>query len=767
MLMHMAQSTIPPLGQETAPTETAEPGLTAAPPAAPLLPGDRFDVIESVGRGGYGTVWKVRDRVLEREIALKVIEPPTDRALTEARVAATLQHPGIVPIYEVGHFDDGRGWIAMRFVQGVTFRDFIHQAQAPFRVAISHVQRVAEAIAYAHVRGIIHRDLKPANISVGKFGEIIVLDWGIAETIQTQAPRRAGSVGFVAPEQLEGAAPDPRADVFSLGKLLAATLRAYNRAELEPDLAVLIDAAIRPELTERLASAATFARRLGAWAAGEARREAARAQAEAAKARLKSASEHRAQAQRLLARAVEIAGPLEPYAPAEQKSEVWALEDAAAEHELAAQRDEGAAEGRLREMLRNDPATDDAELLLNLYRHRVVAAERAGDTARAQQALDQLNENEFSPTLAQPLIAETGRIVVRARPAGARIFQAPYARRSRRLVVGDEAELGAAPLEAIDLPLGRHRLRIEAPGCAPAVIPVHVERHGIAPPLAIDVTLPPRHAVDEDECFVPGGWFISGGDALAVEGLPRRRIWIDPFIIQRDPLTYRRLLPLLDQMCADGRADLAAQIAPPPSDPKARGNDGFLSVVRDPSGYHLKCDDPSMLDWPVTMISWFGAVKLAQYLAETTGKPWRLPHGLEREKAARGTDGRHLPWGDFFEHTWACTVHARPGQPSRAPVDAFSIDVSPYGVRGMAGNVRDWCVNVFRRDGQPQGDRLPVQAPDQADNAARISRGGAWGARPALCRPTGRFAAAPDGRYFFVGARFVRSLPIECHHPPD
>jgi len=186
--------------------------------------------MEPLGRGGMGAVYRVADRALGREVALKVVNGAADpaslaRLTTEARILAQLEHPGIVPVHDVGTLPDGRLFYVMKLVRGDRL-----DVHAPRGGAIAQRLRllisVADAVAFAHTHGIVHRDLTPANIMVGPFGEVLVMDWGLALTSAPPAPPAplappvvAGTAGFMAPEQAGGAA-DCRSDVYALGALL-------------------------------------------------------------------------------------------------------------------------------------------------------------------------------------------------------------------------------------------------------------------------------------------------------------------------------------------------------------------------------------------------------------------------------------------------------------------------------------------------------------------------------------------------------------------
>lgn len=228
-----------------------------------------------------------------------------------------------------------------------------------------------------------------------------------------------------------------------------------------------------------------------------------------------------------------------------------------------------------------------------------------------------------------------------------------------------------------------------------------------------------------------------------------RRLWVDGFAIQQMPVTFEDYLFFLNELAAQGGAALA--LAHMPAEGVAyRAADGF-SPAPEQNG------TVPALDWPVTWVSWFDATAYAAWWAARTGQPWRLPCSEELEKAARGVDGRFYPWGDTFHATWACVIDSRPGRPERASVSAFPADRSPYGVRHLAGNVRGWCADHYRREG-PAGDRLCIElsAPDSQE--FRAVRGGAFSSKPNLCRAAGRFGSRPADRFSSLGFRLALSL---------
>jgi len=174
----------------------------------PDLAGTRYEIEREIGRGGMGVVYRARDTQLDRTVALKVIEAgPPD----EPRTLARLEHPGLVPVYDSGTLPDGRTYYAMRLVEGKRLDDFLRNESAlPARLRA--FEKICEAVAFAHDRGVVHCDLKPQNVMTGAFGEVFVMDWGIANT---QVPG-AGTPPYRCPE----AERTPRSDIYSLGRML-------------------------------------------------------------------------------------------------------------------------------------------------------------------------------------------------------------------------------------------------------------------------------------------------------------------------------------------------------------------------------------------------------------------------------------------------------------------------------------------------------------------------------------------------------------------
>src|SRR5262245_33415208 len=167
-----------------------KPSSDAMPP--PGQAGDRYQLQGEIARGGMGAVLRGRDVDLGRDLALKVLLPKyadrpevARRFLEEAQIGGQLEHPGVVPVYDIGRFGD-RPFFTMKLVKGHTLAQLLAQREQPTEDRprlLGIALQVAQALAYAHAKGVIHRDLKPANVMAGAFGEVQVMDWGLAKVL--------------------------------------------------------------------------------------------------------------------------------------------------------------------------------------------------------------------------------------------------------------------------------------------------------------------------------------------------------------------------------------------------------------------------------------------------------------------------------------------------------------------------------------------------------------------------------------------------------
>jgi serine/threonine-protein kinase len=277
---------------EGCPSTAEDPGPPRGDPAAGAEVSalsvrlGRYELLEEIGRGGMGAVLRGHDPDLGRDLAVKVLLPEhrhdaamRSRFAEEAQIGGQLQHPGIVPVYEVGRAADQQPYFTMKLVKGRTLAALLAERSDPGEDLPRFEQifeQVCQTLAYAHSRGVIHRDLKPANIMVGAFGEVQVMDWGLAkvltrgpETPPKSAVRTARSVGegdktrpgwvagtpaYMAPEQAAGEVDrlDQRCDVFGLGGILCEILTGRPPYVGADDLEVF-SRALRADLAEAFA----------------------------------------------------------------------------------------------------------------------------------------------------------------------------------------------------------------------------------------------------------------------------------------------------------------------------------------------------------------------------------------------------------------------------------------------------------------------------------------------------------------------------------
>jgi eukaryotic-like serine/threonine-protein kinase len=266
----------------------------------PDFSGMRYEILEEIDRGGMGVVYAALDIPLQREVAIKVLRAgllrpdAADRLEREARILAALEHPGIVPVHDSGTLADGRSWYVMKRVRGQRV-DEVVRSRISLADSLRLFARICEPIAFAHARGVVHRDLKPENVMVGEFGEVLVMDWGVAKLVvddaapasdasertggcRTTAPLEPiaggprltvdgdvlGTRGFMAPEQERGetSAISPRTDVWALGAILrelATAACARSGRRLPRPLRAIVERATAVEPSRRYESAAALA----------------------------------------------------------------------------------------------------------------------------------------------------------------------------------------------------------------------------------------------------------------------------------------------------------------------------------------------------------------------------------------------------------------------------------------------------------------------------------------------------------------------------
>jgi formylglycine-generating enzyme required for sulfatase activity/dienelactone hydrolase len=622
-----------------------------------------YEVIEKIGEGGMGAVYRARDIHLDRSVALKMLPGGSvanadrrRRFALEAKAASALNHPNIITIYDID-VADGVDFIAMEYVAGQTLAQLIPPGGMDPALAVRFGVQIADALAAAHQSGIVHRDLKPSNIMVNEHGRVKVLDFGLAKLIvpdsgdgdptmtavsETQDGTILGTVSYMAPEQAEGKRVDQRADIFSFGVVLyemLAGVQPFRRDSVSGTLAAILrdeppalDAARVPAAIRQLIERALEKNPEARYASGG-----------------------------------ELAAALAPESrPVAPRSAVnrWLLAGAAAAVVVAT----GVGGWHFYKQRRVEWARRQAlpEIVRLLAEGKGLAA---FDLAQEVRALIP-DDPEF-----QQAWAEAGPApLVKTDPEGAEIY-------IREL--GSDAtswrHVGTSPIK-VPLPRGYFLWKAVKAGLA--------ETTGAAPTWWAMVTLKlaPEGEVPDGMVLVPGADSLGGMIGIApVEG-PR-----DPYFIDRHEVTNRQFKQFIDQ---GGYQKREYWTTPFVKDGKPVSWGDAMAAFRDatgrpgPSTWEGGTYPAGRDDFPVTGVSWYEAAAYAAFSGKSlpTLSHWYLAADIR-------TTPLLIPASNFA------------GQ-GPARVGSYS-SIGPFGTYDMAGNAQEWAWN-------------------EADGGFRFILGGAW-----------------------------------------
>ena len=795
---------LPPESIEEEVASGLEPPGSAA---ATGLPGTRYAFGDALGSGGVGKVVSARDREIGRVVALKTLklgheadEAVAQRFVSEARVAAQLEHPNIVPVYDLGTLPDGQPYYTMRVVKRQSLQDVLGnpelRKQWPLVRLVGAFVQVSRALAYAHRRGVLHRDIKPENILLGDFGEVYLTDWGnakvgngpeveapirTAEIGEEQAGREtpagglSGTPGYIAPEQIRGDRTniDHRADIFALGVVLYEMLTGEHPFDAQTVLTVLLATQSRepkpprtlvpscplvledlcmamlckqpdkrPQSADRVASEAE--------AFLEGAKEKARRREEALKlcelAATPVTRDHalKLEREKLVEDARRLLQNVKGYESIDKKRPGWELEDRAAAVERDQARTMAEAIDLYTKALAYDPELAEARSgLADLYWLRAVQADQ--ERLHAARVYYEALVSEFDVGRYAALLKADSALSIESNPPGASVRAYRYVEKDRVLVASEERYLGRTPLVEARLNPGSYLIVLNRPGFRDTRYPVLLTRgshhQGV-------VTLYTDAEIGEDFIYVPGGTFIAGGDSEANDPLRRAEIDVPDFAIARFPVTFREYCAFLDDLTAQDPA-LAVQRAPHDT----RGSEGYM-VQLDPQGKWeplptvlegearkmFPADQGHLWMLPAFLVNWFDAVAYCRWRSARDAVAYRLPIEVEWEKAARGTDGRFYPWGDHFDPTFCKMRESRSVLPQPEPNGTFPIDTSPYGVRDMAGGMREWLGDIYgeRSWADTSGEPEPSQDVERDESSWRVFRSGNWVSEPRRCRSASR-----------------------------
>jgi serine/threonine-protein kinase len=751
-------------------------GLPPAPSEDSLdQDGDRYVPMGEIGRGGMGRVDAVLDRVLGRTVARKSVLDLANADLlwSEAQIGAQLEHPSIVPVYDIESDALGPRY-TMRVVRGRTLRHVLEDRRAGGQGAMSLAKalgvlsQVCLTVDYAHSRHVIHRDLKPENVIIGPFGEVYVIDWGLAYVAPSSDLSRTGAVrpralvgtpGYMAPEQMGGAEPDARTDVYALGTMLREVLLSEpggpagprseaNSRPLPAPFDALVAACRSPRPEERPASARLLADAIDAYLDSEReradRRRDAEMHAREGEALLAAVQDLAGRAKQLENEAEAMLDAIEPWEPSERKQPAWQRSEEAGRLRAESARALARAETAFARALGRMPDHAASRRgLAAIYYRQFEAAEEQGDRQKMAQYLELARAYDAGDLALE--LHDEGVLTVATEPPGARVSIARYEERGMVLRAEQWSDLGVSPVADISLPSGSYLLVARA-GEREIRYPLRVERarrHALALRFANAVSLPP------DMVLVPGGPFLAlppRGKRMVPEHLP-------DFAIARFPVTLAEYIYYLASI--EDPAELARRTPLDRGVPLVERTGGGEFRLRESvveGEGRKRVPEGRELDLPVLAVSWYSAVAYAKWLSEATNRPYRLPTDLEWEKAARGADGRAFPMGNWLDPSFAKLRTSRPEATQPEPVGAFALDVSPCGVRDLAGGVGDWTLTTV--DGRPPPD-LAAEGDSEADEQQVYYRGGNWGSSTLTNM---RYPTAVRSRLSGVGFRVALSL---------
>lgn len=700
-------------------------------PVTPGLQLGRYVIRAKLGAGGMADVFLADDLQLGRRVALKFLPAETEadplarrRLLREARAAATLDHPHICAIYEVGEAD-GRQYIAMQYVEGETLDARLRRSPLDLNEILASAVQIVDALSEAHAHRILHRDIKPANIMITARGDAKVMDFGLAkqagtgsaaatETVSMLSHRGdvVGTVSYMSPEQARGEPIDPRSDLFSSGVLLyemvcgqrpfqgkssAAVAAAILTQEplplarfapgTPPELERIVTKLLKKQPDSRYQTAKDLLIDLRA---------------------LKEEQEFQLRLGRTPPPPVHITTEPVPtrLEVADLPASSWATSVPAA--------------GRSRRTVRLGIAALIAVAVGGWFAWRtanvrwararvaqVVALAEAGRNFEAYDLAVKVDSHvPGDPTVAKVLSAISDTVSVTTEPPGAMVYVKPF---TGEAAVTTRRLLGTSPFANVRIARGEYVLSIEKDGYAPVEgtvsgVVVRASALTIAPPpIRIEQRLLPAASVPEGMVFVPGGDYRLISWSRPTD----RRVRLDDYFIDKYEVSNQEYKEFIN---AGGYLQREFWVHPFVKDGRTVSWDDAMGTLVDRTGlpgprtWSNQSFSEGRAHHPVTDITWYEAAAYAAF----RGK--RLATIFQWEKAARNgyrlpAGVAAMPWGAFYPGNQLEERANFGGGP--LPTTSAEFGMSTFGVYNMAGNVAEWTSN------------------DSSDGF--LATGGAWG----------------------------------------
>jgi len=787
---------------------------------APQIP-NKYRVQDLLGQGGMGQVLLVTDVDIRRSVAMKVLradhresELMAERFIEEVQIAGQLEHPNILPIYEMGDIE-GEPYFIMKFVEGDSLYDVLSRLRSGCKETAAEYtlirrlqvfQQLCMGMAYAHDKGVVHRDLKPANIMIGRYGEVLICDWGLGmivgrqpagedkdaskplagKSAKTVKPSRKisttrfergdstsfgivkGTPAYMAPEQARGEVDrfDPRTDVYALGSILFELLtlttpfvgknvmatikmvvtkdpekpsRVARRRRLECPKAFdsICLKALAKDPADRYQSTVEFAEEIQNFVDGSLERE--RREREAAEHTTKGYSKSQEyflkskELERLRRKLRRGREGLGAQTELEAKRKVWDLEDEILEVEVEAGRLYEAAHDAFDAALGVLPESSSArEAKADLFWEEFVAAEVAGDDKAQRHFKARLLA--FAPEKYQTRLEARGSIELLIKPKPDMVSVARLKERDRRLRATDARALEAAESLTMDLRPGAYRLQVRCRGRVPRDVPILVRRSAAS---KVELQMLGAAAAPKGMILVTGGLAILGGDPDAPSALQREEVEIDDLFLAQYPVTSGEYLTFLNELAERDPRGAQARA------PRSKADEAPLWSLGSDGRFSLEAlDFKGQLwgeRWPIFGLSQIDALAYIKWRNWKESQSYRLPTEREWEYAARGPAGFLYPWGRRFEPGF-CNIAAGEER-NPLPVGSCEADQSVFGIRDLAGGVREWCADDF-----------------DEERGMVVLRGGAWTSDDSRCRSAARIGDQPYDRHLSYGFRLALSV---------
>jgi eukaryotic-like serine/threonine-protein kinase len=639
-----------------------------------------YKIIEELGRGGMGVVYKAEDTKLERRVALKFLpvqfsadEEEKKRFIHEAKAASALDHPNICSVHEIGETPEGQLFIAMGYYEGKPLKEKIKAGPLPVDEAIMIAIQIDEGLREAHRKGIVHRDLKPANIMVTEQGVVKIVDFGLAKlkglTRLTKSGTTLGTVAYMSPEQALGKEVDGRSDIWSLGVILYEMFTGKLPFPGEYDQAILY--AVINEEPESIS-------KLRSDVPEELRRIVRKALAKRPENRYKAADEllkelkqfHRSivapetvafSFRRFFFRAkimvpalliLCLLVPATVFYLKHQAKVRWA----------------------------KDVALPEIERLIegnNVWRD-LIPVYRLAEKAEACIPHD--------PKLAELFAKCSVKINIRTEPAGAKIFMKEY-----NAPKSEWTFMGVSPIEKIRLPIGNFRWKMEKEGYETVLAASSTWNIDFTNPYMV-IPFDIQRVLNENDIIPPGMTRVMGAETKAGK--------LNDFYIDKNEVTNRQFKDFINKGGYRNQKYWQQKFI---KDGKELTWDEAVKIFVDqtglsgPAGWQAGDYPEGQGDYPVSGISWYEAAAYAEFAGKSL--PTAYHWGVAR--------GEYTPMIQSHQVGGGVLIFQFSNFLGKGPVPVGSLPgITAYGAFDMAGNVREWCWNEA-----PKG---------------RVIRGGAW-----------------------------------------